>query len=253
MSEVFRGNCKTCECHLPHGEMPEIPHDEMPEVPNRIPRRSNRFLNRKREAEESESEESKSEKSESESESETEEVGEAAPEAEEDQMRKELNKKAYEISKKKWELIEEQELLKLKEEEIDLDSKEMGIEANKMELKKVEKDIKLKEVQLKNMYVKQLNLQSYVDGEDEEVVDAKAREEYDIEMTIESLESEIELLKSRGMGLELMIADARRKIMAGRAKIAKSRDDIKAAKAIREREMKEEEEGKWPGEPRWAI
>ena len=249
MSEVFRGNCKTCECHLPHGEMHEIPHDEIPEVPNRIPRRSNRFLNRKREPEKSEPEEPKAE----ESESETEEVVESAPEAEEDQMRKELNEKAYKLCRKKWELKEEQELLKLKEDEIELDNKEMGIEVNKMELKEVEKDIKRKETQLKDMYVKQLNLQSYVDGEDEEDVDAKAREEYDVEMTIECLESEIELLKSRGMGLELMIADARRKIMMGRAKIAKSRDDIKAAKEIREREMKEEEEGKWPGEPRWLI
>ena len=249
MSEVFRGNCKTCKCHLPHGETPEMPHDEVPEVPNRIPRRSNRFLNRKREAEESESEESRVEESGSESESETEEIGEAAPEAEEDRMRRELNKKVYEISKKKWEIIEEQELLKLKEEELDFDRKEMDIEVQRMELKKVEKEIKRKEVQLKDMYVKQLNLQN-LDGEDEE---SKAREDYDIEMTIESIESEIELLKSRGMGLELMIADARRKIMTGRAKIAKTRDDIKAAKVIREREMKEEEEGKWPGEPRWAI
>ena len=245
--EVFKGTCRVCDCHLPHEEMPEMPHNEIPEVPNRIPRRSNRWLNRKRaEESESESEEPRAE----ESESEPEEFGEAAPEIEEDKIRKELNEKAYKLCRKKWELREEQELLKIKEDEIELDNKEMNIEVKKMELKEVEKDIKRKEAQLKDMYVKQLNLQKYIDGEDEV---AKAGEEYDVELTIESLETEIEELKSHGMSLELEIADARRKIMMGRAKIAKSRADIKAAKEIREREMKEEEEGKWPGEPRWLI
>jgi hypothetical protein len=224
MSEVFRGNCKECNCHLPHGEEHENQNEEVPAIPNRIPRRSNRFLNRKREPEEHEPEEPKAEDSQSESESESEEFGEAAPDAEEERIRKELNAKTYSLCKKKWELKEEQELLKLKEDEIDLDNKEIDIEVKKMELKDVEREISRNEAKLKEMYVKQLNLQKYVDGEDEA---EKAGEEYDVEMTIQMLESDIELLKSRGMGLELMIQDARRKIMMGRAKMAKSRNDIK--------------------------
>lgn len=239
--EVFRGTCRVCDCHLPH--------EEMPEIPNRRPRRSNIFLRRKREAEESEFEEPEVEEIESESESVTEEAGDAAPEAEEDKVRKELNEKIYSVMKKKWELKEEQELLKIKEQEMDLDSEEINIEVKKMELKEVERDIQKQNAKLKDLYVQQLNLHK-IDGLDDEEV---AKEDYDIEMTIESVEANIELLKSRGRGLELMIRSARDKIMAGRAKIAKSRSDIKAAKEIREREMKEEEEGKWPGEPRWLI
>lgn len=242
--KVSKGNCKVCNCHLPPEEIP-------PEQPNPYPSfepySPPELLRKKTEREKVESEVEKSIKSESESESE--EFEEAAPDVGEDRIKRVINEKAYNLCKKKWELKEEQELLKIKEEEIALDDKEIDIEVKKMDLKEVEKEIKAKEVQLKNLYVKQLNLQN-LDGEDEE---EKAKEEYDLEMTIESLEASIELLKSKGMGLELMIADARRKIMAGRAKIAKERNDLKTVKEIREREMKEEEEGKWPGEPRWII
>lgn len=230
---VFRGLCRECNCHLPPEKIPpELPCPYPPSEPYAPPE----LLKKKVKRDEPESEESETEKAESEEESEINEE-------------KEMHEKLYEVSKKKWEIIEEKELLKLKEEELELDEKESDIFVKKYELKKIEKEIKEKKAKLKEMYVKQLNLES-IDGIDEP---EKAKEEYELEMEIEFIESELELLKSRGNGLELMISDARRKIMAGREKLAKKKSDMKVAKEIREKEMKEEEEGKWPGEPRWII
>ena len=248
MPKVFKGNCKVCNCHLPPGEMSEAPQ---PEAHRQVPQRANIYLKKKREYPEEKSENEESEHEEEESEGEYPDFEkEAAPEAEFNEIKKSINERAHNLCKKKWEIKEEQELLRIKEEEIELDCEEMDIEANKLELKKLEKDITAKKAKLKDLYVRQLNLESYIDGEDDA---EKEGEKYDLEMEIECLETDIELLNSRGKGLELMIEDARRKIMVGRAKIAKERKDIQKVKEIREREMKEEEEGKWPGEPRWLI
>ena len=104
---------------------------------------------------------------------------------------------------------------------------------------------------MNDLYVKQLNLQSViVDGEDEENL---LREQLCVEKKIENLETEIEEMKNFINTLENRIVDIKAKIMSGRAKLAQEKKDIAGLKALRAEQIKEEEEGKWLGEPRWLI
>lgn len=163
----------------------------------------------------------------------------------------EANKNFYKIMKKKWEIKEEKELLRIKEEEIELDEEEDNIYDLKRQIKNLTRSRKDKISKVNDLYVKQLNLESViVDGEDEENL---LREKLCVEKKIENLETEIEEMKNFIHVLENRITDVKAKIMSGRAKLARERKDINELKALRAMQIKEEEEGKWLGEPRWLI
>lgn len=162
----------------------------------------------------------------------------------------ELNKKTYELSRKKWELKEETELLGIKEAEIKYDEAELNNLARKNRLRLCRRNREKMEKELKDLYVEQLNLERDIDGVDEE---EKIMAEITVKTKIESLEYVIEEMKEKERSLKIMIEEAKDGILQGRAKVAKRKKDLTNAKRLREEEMKEEEEGKWPGEPRWLI
>lgn len=162
----------------------------------------------------------------------------------------ELHKKTYELSRKKWELKEEQELLGIKEFELKYDEMELNNLARKNRLRLCRRNREKKEKELKDLYVEQLNLNKDIDGENEE---NKIIEEVVLESKIESLEYLIEEMKEKEKALKIMIDDTTAGVLQGRAKVEKKKKDLMNAKRYREKEMKDEEEGKWPGEPRWLI
>lgn len=162
----------------------------------------------------------------------------------------ELNKKTYDLSRKKWELREEKELLDIKEAEIKYDEIELNNLARKNRLRLCRRNREKMEKELKDLYVEQLNLERDIDGLDEE---QKIIEEVTVKTKIESLEYVIEEMKEKEKALKIMIDQETAGVLKGRAKIAKGKKDLMNAKRLREEEMKEEEDGKWPGEPRWLI
>ena len=169
---------------------------------------------------------------------------------EEDKEESELHKKTYELSRKKWELKEEQELLGIKESELKYDEMELDNLARKNRLRLCRRNREKMEKELKNLYVEQLNRERDIDGEDEE---EKVLEEITLKTKIESLEYLIEEMKEKEKALKIMIDNTSAGIMQGRAKIEKGKKDLMNAKRYREKEMKDEEEGRWPGEPRWLV
>ena len=162
----------------------------------------------------------------------------------------ELHKKTYELSRKKWELKEEQELLGIKESEVKYDEMELDNLSRKNRLRLCRRNREKMEKELKDLYVEQLNLDRDIDGVDEE---EKIIEEVTLKTKIESLEYVIEEMKEKEKALKILIDNTEAGILQGRAKVEKGKKDLMNAKRYREKEMKEEEEGKWPGEPRWLI
>lgn len=172
------------------------------------------------------------------------------PNFSEDEEEAKLHKKTYEVSRKKWELKEEQELLGIKESEIKYDEMELDNLARKNRLRICRRNREKMEKELKDLYVEQLNLERDIDGVDEE---EKIMGQITIETKIESLEYVIEEMKEKEKALKIMIDNVEAGILQGRAKIEKGKKDLINAKRYREKEMKDEEEGKWPGEPRWIV
>lgn len=242
---VSQGLCKKCDCHLPPSEIPpETPYPYPPFEPISI-----EMLQRKTERKNFDEEEpGKSEPEESEESEESEETI-SLYEYNKREEDKKLNEDYRKLMRKKWEVREEKELMRLKEEEVNIDENELDVRAQKALYKDLVHKRESLEKKLKDLYVKQLN--DLV--EDSEEDDEKIAERYELDKEIRSIESDIEMSKASEKELKNEITEAQAKILSGRAKIARERKEIEEVKEVREREMKEDEEGKWPGEPRWYI
>lgn len=242
---VSQGLCKKCDCHLPPSEIPpETPYPYPPFEPISI-----EMLQKKTERKNfDEKEPGKSEPEESEESEESEETI-SLYEYNKKEEDKKLNEDYRKLMRKKWEVREEKELMRLKEEEVNIDENELDVRAQKALYKDLVHKRELLEKKLKDLYVKQLN--DLV--EDSEEDDEKIAERYELDKEIRSIESDIEMSKASEKELKNEITEAQAKILSGRAKIARERKEIEEVKEVREREMKEDEEGKWPGEPRWYI
>lgn len=243
---VSQGLCKKCDYHpLPSEIPPEIPYPYPPFEPITLELLQKKTERKNFDEKEPEEPEPESEESEESEDSITISLYEYNKEKED----KKLNEDYRKLLRKKWEIKEEKELMRIKEEEVNIDESELDVRAQKILYKDFVHKRELLEKELKDLYVKQLN--ELV--EDSEEDDEKILEKCDRDKRIRSLEYDIEMFKSSEKDLKSAIAEAQARILSGRAKIAKERRDIEEIKEIREREMKEDEEGKWPGEPRWCI